>query len=190
VIIYLHGFSSSAASHKSIVLRHALSPIPLRVPDYPSHQPSAAIAYLSAYIQQQNARRVMLIGSSLGGYYAQYLATNLAIVDRVVLINPALQPQITLRPHIGVNRNMQNTAVFDFSQSDFDQLPLYDVTDARDCAPSLVLLDAADEVIDYQIARRKYAGYARVLVFPGGSHCFEHLPQVVPHISAFYQTNP
>ncbi|MCB1829241.1 MAG: esterase, partial [Gammaproteobacteria bacterium] len=39
-----------------------------------------------------------LMGSSLGGFYAQFLAAALDAVDRVVMINPALQPQLTLKP--------------------------------------------------------------------------------------------
>ena len=189
MIIYLHGFSSSAASQKSAFLQHALHPLLVRVPDYPCHQPGAAIALLSAYIQQQDARAIMLIGSSLGGYYAQYLAARSQYVSRAVLINPALQPQVTLKPHLGFNRNMQSGDTFEFQQRDFDQLALFDVPRVQECAPSLVLLDQGDEVIDYRVAQNKYSAHGQVLVYSGGSHRFEHLAQSIESILNFYHSS-
>jgi len=189
VIVYLHGFSSGAASAKAEFFRTALAPLPLVAPDYPSQRPHAAVQSIrdciDAAMRQHGARRLTLMGSSLGGYYAQYLGAHLAEVERVVLINPALQPQHTLARFIGRNTNMVTGEVFEFSRRDFETLADYDLAPAASPAPTLVLLDAGDEVIDYRFAAERYSRSGRVVVYPGGSHRFEHLQPAVSEIRAF-----
>ena len=52
--------------------------------------------------------------------------------------------------------------------------------------PTLVLLDAQDEVLDYRLAEAAFRGCGRSIVFPGGSHRFEHLPEALSEIRALY----
>ena len=86
-LVYLHGFSSGAASAKARFFRTALSPVRVAVPDYPAHRPQAAVdavmRCIDTALQQQGERRLTLMGSSLGGYYAQYLGAHLDAVDRI-----------------------------------------------------------------------------------------------------------
>ena len=189
LIVYLHGFSSGAGSAKADFFRTALAPVPVEVPDYPSHRPHAAVRAIGCGLdtarRRHGAQRLTLIGSSLGGYYAQYLGAHLEVVERVVLINPALQPQQTLAPFVGRNTNMVSGAAFQFSHSDFEALADYELAPERNPAPTLVLLDAGDEVIDYRFAAERYSPCGHVTVYPGGSHRFEHLQQAAAEISKF-----
>ncbi|MGD8615654.1 MAG: YqiA/YcfP family alpha/beta fold hydrolase [Gammaproteobacteria bacterium] len=189
MIVYLHGFSSGAASTKARFFQTALAPGPVVVPEYPTHRPHAAVAAVMSCIdttlRQHGGQRLMLIGSSLGGYYAQYLGAHLDAVDRVVLINPALQPQQTLAPYIGRNINMVTGQAFDFSRRDFEALAGYDLAPQVTPAPTLVLLDEGDEIIDYRFATERYRDAGRVIVYPGGSHRFEHLGEGAAQIKAF-----
>ncbi len=56
-------------------------------------------------------------------------------------------------------------------------------TPGRPCtdlhAPTTLLLDLGNEVIDTRAAAALYRGCARVLAFPGGDHGFRHLEQVL-----------
>jgi predicted esterase YcpF (UPF0227 family) len=189
LIVYLHGFSSAAASAKARFFRSALAPVPVAVPDYPSHRPHAALtairSCIDATLQQHGQQRLLLMGSSLGGYYAQYIGAHLEAVDRVVLINPALQPQHTLAPYIGCNTNMVTGEAFEFGERDFEALAEYDLASEMNPAPTLVLLDTGDEVIDYRVAAERYRQAGRVIVYPGGSHRFEHLQQGAAAVRAF-----
>lgn len=190
MIVYLHGFSSAAASNKANKLKRALDPIPFFIADYPSHQPHVAIQTIESYINRLRARHcfpnVMLIGSSLGGYYAQYLGAELEDARKVVLINPSLQPQNTLRPYIGPNLNSVSGKPFVFSTRDFSELAYYDFPPSERSASTLVLIDEGDEVIDYRVAAKRYTAIGRVVIYPGGSHQFEHLDQAIEEISEFY----
>jgi predicted esterase YcpF (UPF0227 family) len=192
MIVYLHGFSSGAASQKATALQKALAPTLVIVPEYPSHRPHDAIAMLTECLRTQSTQsdrqRILLAGSSLGGYYAQYLAARLDFISGVILINPALQPQLTLKQYIGQQTNQVTGELFEFSQKDFLELAEFDVPVNKISTPTLVLLDEGDELIDYQYAAHRYSGIGRVIVYPGGSHWFDHLPDAIPQIRAFHET--
>ncbi len=189
-ILYLHGFSSAAASHKANALRQALAPTPFTILDYPSHQPANAVAIINKTIdkirQDHSTGQLALMGSSLGGYYAQYLAATRDDIDKVVLINPALAPQAPLQPWIGTNTNMVSGESFLFSHDDWEQLARYDVTEDQIHRPTLLLADAGDTVIPPKHAVAKYRHIrGRTRVYPGGSHSFDHLAAALPEIRHF-----
>jgi predicted esterase YcpF (UPF0227 family) len=54
--------------------------------------------------------------------------------------------------------------------------------------PTLVLLDKADEVIDYRVAESFYRGCGTTIVYAGGSHRFDHLPEALPAIRRLYES--
>ena len=135
--------------------------------------------------EEINPQKLVLMGSSLGAYYAQYLANQLTFVSGVVLINPALQPQLTLHPYIGRQVNQVTGQPFEFSQQHFEELRLFDVQVNAIRCPTLVLVDEDDELIDYQDALNRYGSHGRVIVYPGGSHRFDHLPDAIPEIREF-----
>ena len=189
MIIYLHGFSSAAASNKAGIFKRALSENPFLILDYPAHQPHAAVSLITRTIisakSEYPGEVLTLMGSSMGGFYARFLALALAVVDRVVMINPALQPQLTLEPYIGLNTNMVTGEPFEFSRQDFEDLADYACEPVSQLTPTLVLLDEGDEVIDHRVAASAYATAGRVVVYPGGSHRFEHIDEAIPEIRNF-----
>lgn len=195
MIIYLHGFSSAATSSKAVKLKNSLGGLladnSFHIPAYTSHQPDTAIRELDQYIiaLRESANfngKIMLIGSSLGAYYGQYLAKTTNEVCALVMINPALQPHLTLKPYIGHHTNMVNGQAFVFRDTDFSQLPRYQVNAQEMCKPVLVLLDKGDEIIDYRFAQAQYRKTAKVICYDGGDHWFRHLEEAIPDISDFY----
>lgn len=189
-VIYLHGFSSAAASHKANALQKALAPVPFTIIDYPSHQPDTAIAVIERVLdstrEQDPEENIVLMGSSLGGYYAQYLAAERDDIDKVVLINPALDPQPPLKPWIGANTNMVSGERFIFCREDWEQLAHYDVPETELRTQTLLLLDAGDTVIPPQPAIDKYRHCpGKTVIYPDGSHSFDHLAQALPEIRHF-----
>ena len=189
-IIYLHGFSSGVASHKAQLLQQALSLVPLLIVDYPSHQPEKAVIKVSAVIDAERKSApdtpIILMGSSLGGYYAQYLAARRNDIDKVIMINPALDPQPPLQPWIGSNTNMVTGLPFDFTSKDWEQLADYEVASSTITTPTLLLLDENDKVIDPTFALEKYRNLpGKTILYPGGSHSFDHLAEAIPEIRTF-----
>lgn len=193
MIIYFHGFSSGKNSQKATTIKNYFEDYSIYVPAYPSHQPRQSIEYLQDYLQSHSSDRyqgrVMLMGSSLGGFYAQYLAKQFQKVAAVVLINPCLQPQVTLASQIGEQMNIVTGETFNFTQEDYTAFDQYDIKPEDVFSPTLVLLDEGDELIDYQVAASKYREKGKVISYPGGDHWFRHLDQALPEIEAFYREN-
>lgn len=182
---YLHGFNSSGASAKGRYFAKALAPAVVHTPSYPP-DPDAAVQHLSQQLSGLLGIGPVLIGSSLGGYYAQYLAHRWQLP--MVLINPALTPQQTLSPYLGWQTNYYTGERYYFGEAQLEALVSYAVP--KPCqapVPALVLLDADDELIDYQVAASRYAGCGEVIVFPGGNHQFSHLAEAATAILRFVQ---
>jgi len=186
LIIYLHGLNSSGKSQKAKALCKMFSDIEVLAPDIP-HDPAKAIPFLEAFIEPHHDGDLMLIGSSLGGYYAQYLARKFPC--NVVLINPALNPVPLLLGQVGEQTNYYTGEKYMLTEEIVRALAQYDVTHlARDSIPTLVLLDEGDELIDYHYAKERYQGVGQVVVFPGGSHRFDHLQKSEELIRRSYYT--
>ena len=189
MIIYLHGFNSTGQSAKGQYLKQHLHDIRVLTPTY-HYQPQQAITDLQELVQSsmQHSERLLLVGSSLGGYYAQYLSRQFDI--NAVLINPALQPMITLDNYLGENTNFYSGETYTITRDDLDVLKSFDV--AEPCPSNthiLVLLDKADEVLDYRVAEQRYRPCANVICFDDGDHQFQHLAESLAPIRALYATS-
>jgi len=189
MIIYLHGFASSGQSWKAQRLKQWLAPIPILAPTFVQDPPSA-VRFLERFIGDAVAgtprEPLMLIGSSLGGYYAQYLARRFS--GGAVLINPALNPIATLGQYVGDNRIYKTQEVFTFTSSQLQAFKSFDIVDP--CVspiPTLVLVDQGDDVIDPSLAVKRYSGCGEVRIFEGGGHGFAHLEESLDPIKDFYQ---
>ena len=180
-LLYLHGFRSSPASWKIGLLRAELARRGLadRL-DCPalSPVPDEAIAQAEALIAAAPGP-LTLAGSSLGGYYATWLAEKHDL--RAVLINPAVVAPLSLAAYIGPQTNLHTGETFLFTAGHVAQLRALEtprVTPQR----YLLLVETGDEVLDYRAAVARYAG-CRQIVDAGGDHsytCFsERLPQIL-----------
>jgi len=176
MLIYLHGFNSSPGSHKAQLLKRHMEERGLGdqycCPELPSLGRSA-IAMVEAQIARHPRGSVTLVGSSLGGYYATYLAERHDL--RAVLINPAVHPHEDLRAYLGVQRNLYTHRQYELTEAHLKQwkeLYLPSVSPQR----YLLLVETEDEVLDYRAATLKYAG-ARQIVVEGGDHSLKSFPE-------------
>ena len=178
-IIYLHGFQSSSSSIKGQLLKHyceAHSGWQVHLPDL-NMPPHLALEKLTALIQELD--QVVLVGSSLGGFYATQLVAKLAVP--AVLINPAMQPWQLFRDLFGVAQlpyKVNEHWTLDDAQLDYlEQIELPFVQDADKI---LVLLQQGDEVLDYREAQRYYNGAALVISETQGNHAMEDFADKIP----------
>jgi len=172
MIIYIHGFNSSGQSGKARELAEIFPEEQVLAPDLP-WQPEKAMALLEQLIQTHIDGQLLLIGSSLGGYYAQYLGDRFSLP--VVLINPALNPIPLLLGSLGEQANYYTQEVYQLTEEAVYSLEHYAVDAASMKKPVLVLLDKGDELIDYRVALDTYQQHGTVKCFDGGSHRFDHL---------------
>lgn len=186
MIIYLHGFNSTGDSAKGRFLKKNLLNISVLTPTY-HYDPRRAIPCLEKLIQENLSpeKPLMLIGSSLGGYYAQYLSRRFKL--KTVLINPALMPLTTLSDYLGENTNFYTGEKYKLTQTHLNALLRLDIPDpCTRPVPTLLLLDKGDEILDYRVAVARYQDCSEIVMFNGGDHQFQHMTEALPLIQAFY----
>lgn len=181
MLLYIHGFGSSGRGAKVTLLRERLRER-VMAPSL-SMIPDLAIDTLEQMIvmAQSCGQRVGLVGSSLGGYYATWLAEKYAL--HAVLINPSVTPYETLASHIGVNHSFFDFSDYEWTQKHIDSLRRYRVA-SPEVSRYLLLLQTGDEVLDYRRAAEKYAG-AQIEIEKGGSHGYEGFERKIGQIVAF-----
>lgn len=189
MIVYLHGFNSGGASQKARWLRAHLAPIAVLAPDYPAHRAVEAETFLRQWIADaratQRADRLLLIGSSLGGFWAQALAP--VLHAGLVLINPAVRPQHDLLRAVGENVNEATGERYVLTTAEVAALGDHAIAQCNPRVPTLLLLDENDEVLDYRVARDLYRSCGETIIFSAGSHRFDHLPEALPAIRLLYE---
>lgn len=169
MIVYIHGFNSSPASSKARLVCERLAALGREeefvAPALP-HSPAAAAALLEQLVSAY--RDACLIGSSLGGFYATWLAEKLAL--RAVLVNPAVRPYQLLAGEVGRQKNFHTGDEYDFTTRHIAELRALEVGSIT-AERYLLMVETGDEVLDYRHAVEKYRG-ARQLVIEGGDHGF------------------
>ena len=186
LLIYIHGFNSSALSFKAGLLRdhmaHIGSAHQYACPELP-HCPADAMQLLRELVQQHDPRTVTLVGSSLGGFYATWLTEHLG--TRAVLVNPAVRPYELLAPYIGPQKNLYTGASYEFTQSHIDELRALEVDSVT---PSRYLLITAtgDEVLDYRAGIERYAGCEQIII-PGSDHGLGDFADHIDRVVSFWQ---
>ena len=181
MIIYIHGFAGSGMSSKAKVLREELTGCDFIAPSL-STIPSLAIETLKELISSfMKQDKVYLIGSSLGGYYAIYLAEYFNIP--AVLINPAVNPQGTLNQYLGQNNNLYDNSYYEWNVKHMDMLQAYEVKNITS-ELYLLLLQKGDELLNYKEAIHKYKNTSSIVI-DGGSHRFEYIEKYTEEIKQF-----
>jgi hypothetical protein len=183
MIVYLHGFNSTPASRKARDTEAYLVaqgwPGAFACPQLP-HRPDDAIAVAEAAIRGARSP-VTLVGSSLGGFYATWLAEQHDL--RAVLLNPACYPHRDLRQLLGPQKNLYSGEEYLLTEA---HLAAWERMFVPQPTPSryLLVVETGDELLDYREAVQRYAGAEQVVV-AGGDHMLQSFVQHLPRIVRF-----
>jgi predicted esterase YcpF (UPF0227 family) len=185
-LVYIHGFNSSARSFKAGLVRDRMAALgkasEFACPELP-HRPAQAIAALEDLVAG-DVGETALIGSSLGGYYATWLAErHRTRAIRVVLVNPAVRPYELLAQALGPQTNLYTGERYELTADHLDELRALEV---KDVTPEqyLLITRTGDEVLDYREAVDKYRGCEQ-LVIEGGDHGFGDFGRYLDRALAF-----
>ncbi|MEW5769113.1 MAG: YqiA/YcfP family alpha/beta fold hydrolase [Pseudomonadota bacterium] len=184
MLIYIHGFNSSSQSGKAREMAVWMAARGLGeayvCPDLPD-RPAQAIALLEDLIARSQGR-AKLVGSSLGGFYATYLAERHDL--KAVLVNPCVGCHEKLREYVGQpQKNWHTGQEYLFGAAHLADLQPLAVAPARR-DNYLLLVETGDEVLDYREAVAFYGG-ARQVVLEGGDHGFTRFADYLPAILEF-----
>lgn len=171
MIVYLHGFNSSPYSGKALQLGDYLLGLG-RGDEYfcpvLSNSPREAIAQVETRLEG-NTQPVTLVGSSLGGFYATYLAEKQGW--KAVLVNPAVHVHVLLRVALGPQTNWHTGEQWVLTEDHLAELAAMDVARITQPERYLLMVQTGDEVLNYRDAVSYYAG-ARHIIEDGGDHGF------------------
>lgn len=182
-ILYLHGLNSSPASLKAQQLTRLMRQLgwldQLHVPAL-HHHPRQALRQLEELLA--GLPRPVLVGSSLGGYYATHLAERHGL--RALLINPAVNPHRLFDGALGPQTNYYSGETWELSEDHIAALAELEVPAPRDGERYQVWLQTADETLDYRDAEQFYR-HAALRIQAGGDHGFQGFADQLPALLAF-----
>lgn len=184
-ILYIHGFNSSPQSTKAELTRKFFSKNYPRVNFYcpqVATSPNAAISQLENIIALAPKATWLLMGSSLGGYFATYLAEKYQI--QAALINPAVKPFELLKGYLGEQVNPYTQERYLVKEQHIVDLKMLEQENISK-NNYLVMLQTGDEVLDYQQAVEKYR-HCQLTIEQGGDHSFINYESVLPKVASFF----
>jgi predicted esterase YcpF (UPF0227 family) len=185
-LLYLHGFRSSPQStkarHMANWMATALPHVTWWCPQLPP-SPQAAAALIAQGTAHWPSQRMAVMGSSLGGFYATWLAAQRDCP--AVLINPAVDPARDLARYIGEHTAWHDpNERFYFAPEYVDELRALYVGALPQPEHVLAFIAKGDEVLDWREMTTRYAG-SQQLVLEGGDHALSDFETHMPTIGRF-----
>ena len=181
-IIYLHGFQSSALSIKGQQIKafcQQYTDFQVYLPDL-NMPPQQVLTHVSDMIAGLD--QVVLIGSSLGGFYATQLVAKHGVP--AVLINPAMRPWQLFHDLFGSEHiPYVVSAEWTLDHTHLDQLQQMALPFVQDADKILVLLQQGDEVLDYREAQRYYSNASHqsmIITEANGKHAMDNFADKIP----------
>ncbi|PRA58357.1 MULTISPECIES: YqiA/YcfP family alpha/beta fold hydrolase [Pseudomonas] len=182
-ILYIHGFNSAPSSKKACQLVGVMERLglgeQLRVPAL-HHHPREAIGQLQQAIAELG--RPLLVGSSLGGYYATHLAEQHGL--KALLINPAVAPHRMFDGYLGTQQNLYTEETWELTLDHVAALAELEVPAPQDSQRYQVWLQTGDETLDYRLAQQYYRACA-LRIQAGGDHSFQGFAERMPALLSF-----
>jgi len=178
-VIYIHGFNSSQKSYKAVRFGELMAnyDVDYCVPNL-NHEPLQAIIEL----EQLLTPNTVLLGSSLGGFFATYLSQRYQIP--AVVINPAVAPYNLLQSLLGPNYNPYQDYHYELNNSHKEALKLLTVDKLTHPELLYLLQQTGDEVLNYQHAVKYYSQCKQWIEF-GGDHSYVEFERTFASIVDF-----
>ncbi len=170
LIFYLHGFRSTPRSKKAMQLAEFIAEhepdLKFFCPSLPV-SPSEAVALIEQQLAVRSGQQICLVGSSLGGFYATYLAERYDM--RAVLLNPAITPERDLKNYLGEQSVYGSNETIFVKPEFLAELEALKVGAISRPGRYFLLAATGDELIDWRDMTAKYQG-APTHVIEGSDH--------------------
>lgn len=184
MILYLHGFLSSPKSTKAAQIEAALARAgragDFLCPQLPVSARAAAEVVL-ATAALEDPEHLAVIGSSLGGYYATWVAERLRC--RAVLLNPAIRPYEHLSSRVGWHTDYAGQRV-EVRPEFLDELRALETGAPGEAQRYFLVAATGDELIDYREMLDKYRD-CRTRLIEGSDHALSDFERYLPEVLAF-----
>ena len=187
-IVYLHGFRSSPRSFKAQLLGKRMASVGLAdkyiCPTLPV-SPRQAMAETEELIAELSARdgaKPVLVGSSLGGFFATWLAERHGL--RAAMLNPATRPERDLAKYVGEQPLWHGGGTIRVEPHHLDELRALAVPTITQPERYYLLAATGDEVLDYREMLGHFAG-ATARIIDGSDHGISDFAQYMDEVLIF-----
>lgn len=192
MLLYLHGFRSSPQSQKATLMARAMHERGLeqdwscpQLPASPRRALELGHYLIERAIDQRSLdpqRELVVVGSSLGGYYASCLAEHWKC--RAVLLNPVVHAARDLATQVGEHTQFHSDSPFHFLPEYVAELA--EMAVGRPAHPERYYLLAAkgDEVLDWREMADWFAG-SNGRILDGGDHGISDFDRWLPEVMEF-----
>lgn len=154
-----------------------------QLPPSPAQAMQEIMAGIATWKDSKNFDCMAVIGSSLGGFYATWIAEKMAC--KSVLLNPAVFPARDLQSYIGEQTAWHKPEERFFFQPAFiEELHQLEAGPLRSPHNCLAVIAKGDEVLDWREMHNRYAG-ANIRLLEGGNHALADFDAHVPAILDF-----
>ena len=162
-----------------------------QLPPSPAQAMQEIMAGVAAWTGSENFDRMAIIGSSLGGFYATWVAEKMAC--KAVLLNPAVFPARDLQSYVGQQTEWHAPEQTFYFQPSFieelRQLETGPLTAPHNC---MAVIAKGDEVLDWREMHNRYAG-ANIRLLEGSNHALDdfeaHLPAILDFLDLSVETS-
>lgn len=173
VVVYFHGYRSAIPNGTYKRLRKRLKKTHTVIGvNYDYLDPAATLKNLEKFHETHlKGRSVTVVGTSLGGFWAEYFGTRIG-AEKIVLLNPVSQPTVQLIKYAGTEHlNPRRKLTLSVSK---DQIMSYAPLekDGTSAPTRLLILAKDDDKLDYRIALKHYGEKAgtTVKLYDEGGH--------------------
>ena len=185
-LLYLHGFRSSPQSTKSVKMASRLAALNPAVtwwcPQLPP-SPREAMGLVSHGIANWPHGSMAVIGSSLGGFYATWVAGTTGC--KAVLLNPAIKPARDLANYIGEQTSWHDpTERFFFKPEFIDELRALERLELASAKNCYCVIAKGDEVLDWREMTARYPG-AQINLLEGSDHGLSDFDKYIDAVFTF-----
>jgi predicted esterase YcpF (UPF0227 family) len=187
-LLYLHGFRSSPQSAKARLVAQRMAErfpkVHFWAPQLPP-SPRDAMDMVMKGVADWPRESMAVIGSSLGGFYATYVAGMTSCL--AVLLNPAVHPARDLGHHIGPQTSWHDPSErFYFRAEYIQQLRTLEIGQLNRPDRAFAIIAKGDEVLDWREMSARYPG-SLIKLLEGGDHALSdfaeaHLDDVMAFI--------
>ena len=188
LVVYLHGFRSSPRSSKARMTGDAIAhrveqgaPIEWYCPQLHA-SPQESMDMVRRHIDASKADRLSVIGSSLGGFYTNYLAEQYGC--KGIALNPAVRAGRELAPHVGMMTAYDSEEPFDFRAEYIDELNRMQVESITLPERYLLLAATGDELLDWREMAAFYPG-AQQIIIQGSDHGIHNYSEYLDSVVGF-----
>jgi hypothetical protein len=180
MLIYIHGYGSNGLSNKARHYQRLFGRDQVFAPSLPTES-RLAIDTLQQVIELNTERKIGLIGSSLGGYWAVYLAERYGLP--AVLINPAIPPW-------GRVETMTRPGDFHWHDDQLKRLQPFRVeSPSTELQTRLCLLQQMDDEVLNPLLALQYLPQAEVHTGEGGGHRMNNVADYDSVVKRFFESN-